>query len=85
MRRVAISVRVLTASGGRRDDIKMTTTQSSTLLPKDPVTWWRESYQRDTDAFERAHGRRPESLHELTNWLRPALTRSERLPREEPN
>jgi hypothetical protein len=64
----------------------MTTTQSGTLLPKDPVTWWRESYQRDTDAFERAHGRRPETLHELTKWLRPLPIRVEPpLPRYEPN
>ena len=71
--------------GGRWTIQKMTTTHSSTLLPKDPVTWWRESYQRDTDAFVRAHGRRPESLHELSSWLRPMPIRSEPLPRYEPH
>jgi hypothetical protein len=33
------------------------------------VAWWRNSYQRDRDAFERAHGRRPETLLELSSWL----------------
>ena len=61
----------------------MRNTHGGTLLPNDPVMWWRESYRRDTDSFERAHGRRPESLHELSEWLQPSPIRVEPSPCEE--
>jgi hypothetical protein len=44
--------------------------------PTDPVLWWRNSYQRDHDAFQLAHGRRPESLLELSEWLSPIPLRA---------
>jgi hypothetical protein len=53
----------------------MTSEQERSLLPKDPVTWWRECYERDNEAFERAHGRQPTSMLELSRWLSPAPNR----------
>ena len=61
------------------------TSEQHSELPKDPVTWWRESFQRDTDAFERAHGRRHVSMLELSRWLAPSPIRTPRNPETEPN
>jgi hypothetical protein len=56
--------------------------RSGTPLPNDPVSWWRNSYERDRSAFERAHGRQPESLFELATWLSRIPIRAE--PRQKP-
>jgi hypothetical protein len=56
----------------------MTSEQQRSALPKDPVTWWRECHQRDNDAFERAHGRQPRSMLELSRWLAPMTNRPTR-------
>jgi hypothetical protein len=61
---------------------KDVTPRGSTPLPTDPVAWWRNSYQRDRDAFERAHGRRPETLLELSTWLSRIPIRAEPRPRQ---
>jgi hypothetical protein len=58
----------------------MTSEQQRSTLPKDPVTWWRECYQRDNDAFERAHGRQPRSMLELSRWLTPTTNYPARSP-----
>jgi hypothetical protein len=52
------------------------TPEETMELPQDPVAWWRESYRRDTEAFERAHGRRPRSMLELARWLQPLPIRA---------
>jgi hypothetical protein len=49
-------------------------------MPQDHVAWWRESFQRDNEAFERAHGRRPKSMFELVRWLQPLPIRTGRTP-----
>ena len=54
------------------------TTQSRSDTPADLVTWWRASHQRDLESFARTHGRPPDSLNELSNWLKPPPIRSER-------
>jgi len=51
--------------------------RSGPPLPNDPVSWWRNSYERDRIAFERAHGRQAESLFELTIWLSRIPIRAE--------
>lgn len=61
------------------------TSERQSMLPKDPVTWWREAFERDTDAFERAHGRRPMSMWELSRWLTPSQMRTLRNPETESN
>jgi hypothetical protein len=53
-------------------------THGRSHFPTDPVTWWRMSHERDLDSFARSHGRKPESLHELSKWLKPAPVRTER-------
>jgi hypothetical protein len=54
------------------------TTQGRSDFPKDPVIWWRTSHERDIDSFVRSNGRKPESLLELSSWLKPAPIRTER-------
>jgi hypothetical protein len=56
--------------------------EEQTELPRDHVAWWRDSFQRDTEAFERAHGRRPKSLFELVRWLQPLPARALKAPEQ---
>jgi len=62
------------------DDTKDVVTRDDQQPPIDPVVWWRDSFERDQDAFERAHGRRAETWLELSKWLPPIPIRAERRP-----
>jgi len=42
------------------------------------LAWWRESYERDREEFEREHGRPPDSLYELSIWIARRSERTER-------
>ncbi len=50
----------------------------SKSIPPDSVAQWRMSHERDTDSFVRSHGRKPKSLLELAQWLKPAPVGGER-------
>jgi hypothetical protein len=52
------------------------TSNERSLFPTDPITWWRTCHARDLELFARSHGRQPESLAELSKWLKPAPIRS---------
>jgi len=68
---------VAVVPGDRPKDV---ITRDDQQLPSDPVLWWRNSFQRDQEAFERAHGRRPETWLELAKWLPPIPIRADRRP-----
>jgi len=68
---------VAVVPGDRPKDV---ITRDDQQPPSDPVLWWRNSFQRDQEAFERAHGRRPETWLELSRWLPPIPIRADRRP-----